>query len=94
MAASIMGYIDVSVMAPRAVFVMNFLIIASSPNSILNFRGALIDSLISKGYTVHIAVPEIFVGGILGSMTVFFFFSWSIRAVGNAAEDVIREVRR
>mgnify|MGYP000713458819 CR=1 FL=1 len=54
-----MGYIDVSVMAPRAVFVMNFLIIASSPNSILNFRGALIDSLISKGYTVHIAVPEI-----------------------------------
>jgi len=27
-------------------------------------------------------------------MTVFVFSSWSIRAVGNAAEDVIREVRR
>mgnify|MGYP000249781996 FL=1 len=27
-------------------------------------------------------------------MTVFVFSSWSIRAVGNAAEDVIKEVRR
>ena len=43
---------------------------------------------------VDIAVPEIFVGGLLGSMTVFVFTSWSMRAVGNAAEDVIREVRR
>jgi Na+/H+-translocating membrane pyrophosphatase len=43
---------------------------------------------------IDIAVPEIFVGGLLGSMTVFVFTSWSIRAVGNAAEDVIKEVRR
>ncbi len=43
---------------------------------------------------IDIAVPEIFVGGLLGSMTVFVFTSWSMRAVGNAAEDVIREVRR
>jgi H+-translocating diphosphatase len=42
---------------------------------------------------IDIVVPEIFVGGLLGSMTVFVFTSWSIRAVGNAAEDVIREVR-
>ena len=42
---------------------------------------------------IDIAIPEIFVGGILGSMTVFVFTAWSIRAVGNAAEDVIREVR-
>jgi len=27
-------------------------------------------------------------------MTVFVFSSWAIRAVGNAAEDVIKEVRR
>jgi H(+)-translocating pyrophosphatase len=43
---------------------------------------------------IDIAVPEIFVGGLLGSMTVFVFASWAIRAVGNAAEDVIKEVRR
>lgn len=44
--------------------------------------------------TIDITVPEIFVGGLLGSMTVFVFSAWSIRAVGNAAEDVIKEVRR
>lgn len=47
-----------------------------------------------KFHTIDIAVPEIFVGGLLGSMTVFVFSAWSIRAVGNAAEDVIKEVRR
>lgn len=44
--------------------------------------------------TIDIAVPEIFIGGLLGSMTVFVFSSWSIAAVGIAAEDVIKEVRR
>ena len=44
--------------------------------------------------SIDIAVPEIFVGGLLGSMTVFVFSSWSILAVGVAAEDVIKEVRR
>jgi len=44
--------------------------------------------------TIDIAVPEIFVGGLLGSMTVFIFSAWSIAAVGVAAEDVIKEVRR
>ena len=43
---------------------------------------------------IDIAVPEIYVGGLLGSMTVFVFSSWSIAAVGIAAEEVIREVRR
>jgi len=44
--------------------------------------------------TIDIAVPEIYVGGLLGSMTVFVFSSWAISAVGVAAEDVIKEVRR
>ena len=44
--------------------------------------------------TIDIAVPEIFVGGLIGSMTVFVFSAWAIAAVGNAAEDVIIEVRR
>jgi len=47
-----------------------------------------------KFETIDIAVPEVFIGGLLGSMTVFVFSSWAIRAVGNAAEDVIKEVRR
>lgn len=44
--------------------------------------------------TIDIAVPEVFVGGLLGSMTVFVFSAWAIAAVGIAAEDVIKEVRR
>ena len=52
-----MGCFDVSSMAQRTVTIVNFLIIASSPNSILNFRGHLIESLISKGYKVHVSSP-------------------------------------
>jgi Na+/H+-translocating membrane pyrophosphatase len=47
-----------------------------------------------KFRTIDIAVPEIFVGGLLGSMTVFIFSAWAIAAVGVAAEEVIKEVRR
>lgn len=47
-----------------------------------------------KFRSIDIAVPEIFIGGLLGSMTVFVFSSWAIAAVGLAAEDVIKEVRR
>lgn len=43
---------------------------------------------------IDIAVPEIFIGGLLGSMTVFVFSAWAIIAVGIAAEEVIKEVRR
>lgn len=38
-----------------------------------------------KFESIDIAVPEIFIGGLLGSMTVFVFTAWSIAAVGNAA---------
>lgn len=43
---------------------------------------------------IDITVPEVFVGGLLGSVTVFVFSAWAIAAVGNAAEDVIEEVRK
>jgi H+-translocating diphosphatase len=43
---------------------------------------------------IDIAIPEVYVGGLLGSMTVFVFSAWAIAAVGVAAEDVIKEVRR
>jgi len=48
----------------------------------------------SEFRVIDIAQPEVFIGGLLGSCTVFVFSAWSIRAVGNAAEDVIVEVRR
>ncbi|CAI7723692.1 vacuolar-type H+ pumping pyrophosphatase, putative [Plasmodium vivax] len=44
--------------------------------------------------TVDIAMPEVFIGGILGSVVVFLFASWSLDAVGNTAEEVLKEVRR
>ncbi|EFN56974.1 hypothetical protein CHLNCDRAFT_143568 [Chlorella variabilis] len=43
---------------------------------------------------VDIAVPEVFVGGLLGAMLVFLFSSWSFAAVGRTAQEVVNEVRR
>jgi H(+)-translocating pyrophosphatase len=43
---------------------------------------------------VNIAIPEVFVGGILGSMLVFLFSAWAMAAVGTASQAVIVEVRR
>lgn len=45
-----------------------------------------------KLHAVDITVPEVFIGGLIGSMTVFIFAAWAIEAVGNAAQDVIKEV--
>jgi inorganic pyrophosphatase len=47
-----------------------------------------------KFHSVDITTPEIFLGGLLGSMVVFLFSSWAIKAVGNAAQDVIKNVRQ
>jgi Na+/H+-translocating membrane pyrophosphatase len=47
-----------------------------------------------KLYHINIMIPEVFLSGLLGSTTVFIFASWAINAVGNAAQDVIQEVRR
>lgn len=41
---------------------MRFLLIASFPESLLNFRGPLIDALLARGLTVHIAVPDMLAG--------------------------------
>nr|CAB3465510.1 unnamed protein product [Digitaria exilis] len=43
---------------------------------------------------VDIAVPEIFVGGLLGSMLIFLFSAWACSAVGKTAQEVVNEVRR
>jgi len=43
---------------------------------------------------VDLAIPEVFCGGLLGAMVVFLFSSMAFRAVGVAAHDVVKEVRR
>eukprot|EP00921_Rhytidocystis_pertsovi_P010555 GHVQ01016987.1.p1 GENE.GHVQ01016987.1~~GHVQ01016987.1.p1 ORF type:complete len:919 (+),score=104.96 GHVQ01016987.1:288-3044(+) len=43
---------------------------------------------------VDLAVPEVFIGGLLGAALVFLFCSWAVEAVGRAAQEVVKEVRR
>lgn len=43
---------------------------------------------------IDLTVPEIFISGMIGACTVYVFSSWALKAVGNAAQDVIKEVRR
>lgn len=43
---------------------------------------------------VDIAVPEVFVGGLLGATLIFVFSSWACVAVGSTAQEVVAEVRR
>lgn len=44
---------------------MKFLLVASYPDSLLNFRGPLIRALKAAGLTVHVAAPDIAVGSSL-----------------------------
>ena len=44
--------------------------------------------------SVDIAVPEVFIGGLLGAMLVFLFSSMAFNAVGRSAQEVVTEVRR
>ncbi|AXM99008.1 glycosyltransferase family 4 protein [Pseudomonas plecoglossicida] len=44
---------------------MKFLIVASFPESLLGFRGALLESLKSKGIDVHVAAPDLPAGSAL-----------------------------
>lgn len=42
-----------------------FLLIASHPDSLVNFRGPLIKSLLEKDLEVHVAAPDLFVNNII-----------------------------
>jgi len=44
--------------------------------------------------TVDIATPEVLVGGLIGSMIIFYFTGLAISAVGRTAHEVVIEVRR
>jgi H(+)-translocating pyrophosphatase len=43
---------------------------------------------------VDIAKPEVLIGGLLGSMIIFYFTGLAIAAVGRTAHDVVVEVRK
>src|SRR5262249_6789647 len=45
-------------------------------------------------FPVDLSKVEVFIGGFLGLMLIFFFSSLAIRAVGRAAGAIIEEVRR
>jgi K(+)-stimulated pyrophosphate-energized sodium pump len=49
---------------------------------------------VTTSYPVDIGKPVVFIGGLIGAGVVFLFCSTAIRAVGNAAQYVITEVRR
>jgi K(+)-stimulated pyrophosphate-energized sodium pump len=46
------------------------------------------------GYVVNLANPPVFIAALIGGMMIFLFSSLAIRAVGNAAQTMIQEVRR
>jgi len=45
-------------------------------------------------FSVDLSNPVVFVGGLLGAMLVFLFAAMAIKAVGQAAQAIIAEVRR
>jgi K(+)-stimulated pyrophosphate-energized sodium pump len=47
-----------------------------------------------QGFPVDLSKVQVFLGGFLGLMLIFFFSSLAIRAVGKAAGAIIEEVRR
>ncbi|MER1946504.1 glycosyltransferase family 4 protein [Stutzerimonas stutzeri] len=44
---------------------MTFLLIAGYPDSLLNFRGPLLDALLARGLAVHVAAPDLPLGSPL-----------------------------
>ena len=49
---------------------------------------------LATAYVVNLANPPIFIAALIGAMLIFLFSSLAIRAVGNAAQGMIEEVRR
>eukprot|EP00948_MAST-09A_sp_MAST-9A-sp1_P003661 g3661.t1 len=45
-------------------------------------------------HDVNLATTEVLIGGLLGVMLIFLFAGLSIMAVGNTAQEVVKEVRR
>lgn len=65
----------------------SFLLFSAFMDEVSAFTGKPFDQ-------VDIAIPEVFVAGLLGAALVYLFSAWSITAVGRSAQEVVREVRR
>jgi K(+)-stimulated pyrophosphate-energized sodium pump len=63
-----------------------FLLFSAYLDEVYNYTG--------KHITVDLSKPEVFVCAMIGAMLVFLFASLAIKAVGEAAQTVITEVRR
>jgi K(+)-stimulated pyrophosphate-energized sodium pump len=64
-----------------------FLLFNAYLDEVKNYLG------VDKVMPVDITIPEVFVGALLGGMLVYLFSGLAIRAVGNAAQYVIADVR-
>ena len=47
-----------------------------------------------EGYKIHLMNPRVLAGMFIGSMLAFLFCSFTMKAVGRAAADMVEEVRR
>ncbi|NVM29262.1 MAG: sodium-translocating pyrophosphatase [Candidatus Helarchaeota archaeon] len=58
----------------------------------------LADDAYFKKYAVHLSfgleIPHVIIGLIIGALLVFVFTAYAMRAVGNAAGDMMKEIRR
>ena len=64
-----------------------FLLFSAYQDEIVKYVG-------EAGRIVNLAKIEVFVGAFIGAMLVFLFSSMAIRAVGDAAHEIVNEVRR
>ena len=64
-----------------------FLLFSAFMDEVSSFSGLELN-------VIDISTPEIYVAGMLGAMLVFVFSALAILAVGNAAAEVVSEVRR
>mmetsp|Transcript_8103 Transcript_8103/g.12053 ORF Transcript_8103/g.12053 Transcript_8103/m.12053 type:complete len:874 (-) Transcript_8103:192-2813(-) len=64
-----------------------FLLFGAFMDEFSQFSGLPFDS-------VNLATPEVLIGGLIGSMIIFYFTGLAISAVGRTAHEVVLEVRR
>jgi len=70
-----------------------FLLFQAYMDEVVQYSGILVENPAFE-FSVNLAKPVVFVGGLLGAMLVFLFSAFAIRAVGQAAQAIIEEVRR
>ncbi|MDD5092956.1 MAG: sodium-translocating pyrophosphatase [Dehalococcoidia bacterium] len=67
-----------------------FLLFQAYMDEVRNYAGLPIDS----PFPIDLAKPQVFIGALVGAALVYLFSAFAIRAVGQAAQAIIAEVRR